>query len=252
MRKSPVVLFVFIFCCRSISAQVTGDDNRWMLSVTPIAAKFIMAAKSYSAIPFSGNNFGVGSSFSYQSRNLLQELRGVYGSGKLSAEDNPSATSKQTYYDISYTALFQIAPGNSSSFMYRAGGSINFLSAKRTYTGFINRDLSSESASSFSAALDISYLFKEADLKLVDRLTIPLVTYISQSEPGNGGKDKVRNKVVAIPSFLRVRNSFSLEKSLADHHSLALVYTWDYYRIKGFHEVKQASHQLGLSYCYIF
>jgi hypothetical protein len=253
MKKKPLIVFTFLLTTLSGIAQgMDPVEGRGRLSARAIIGKAVSADNDYSSVPVRGTVGGVSMSLNYGKGKGWNEVSVVYSSGVLRMEDQPAVTARQAYYNIYYTKLFAIAAPAGSPFVFTIGTSIDFLYNKRKYNDFVNRDLAAESAVSLCGALGISYFFKEARVTIAERMAIPLVAYIAQSRSGSDGKTSWNYRFLAPHSFLRVRNMLAVEKSLNDRHSLGLCYGWNYYRIRGFREVKQASHQVGLMYSYIF
>ena len=258
MKLPGIYLCLILIAGRETCAQETPDSDpqKWTLSAGILFNKPRLIDKTFSSIPYSGNNWGGYLSIKLQKKKAFHELRGYYATGALQAASLTTGRLNQTYINADYAWLYKLGRDNDHSlFAFKAGPGIDVLYAKREYTQFINNNESFEFATSLSGIFEASCFFsnKPEGFYISNRICLPFVSYITQpifGDEDSQGSDK-NSAVTSFSSFFRVLNSLSLEKKLSIRQKLSLFYTWDYYQIRRAREVKQATHQLGLTYSFI-
>ena len=249
---------ILIITGQETCAQGTPDPDpqKWTLSAGVLFSKHRVVDKTFSSIPYSGNNWGGYLSVKLRKKRSLHEIRGFYAKGVLQAASPSTDELSQTYMNADYAWLYKLGGDDGHSlFAFKAGAGIDVLYTKREYTRFINNNESFEFAASLSGIFEASYFFnnKSQGFSISNRVCLPFLSFITQ--PIFGGEDSQdsdkNSEVTAFSLFFRFINSLSLEKKLSDRQKLSLFYTWDYYQIRRAREVKQAAHQLGLTYSFI-
>src|SRR5262249_11913609 len=140
---------------------------------------------------------------------------------------------------------------------------MDLLYSARQYNGFVNVDQTLNAAFSLGGSIEMNYhlVKKPDDFKFGDRLSIPFVSFFSQSgyisntftgsNSTNSIGDIFKTGKFAGPNVLfRIKNTLFIEKKISLKHHISFVYDWDYFIIRSSRSVKQANHQLGVLYRY--
>lgn len=237
MKNGWMVIFVLLVCCCSVHAQYV-----WQVQAAPILSKTSIVDKQYSSTSFSGIIPGGALGLSFIHGRAAHQLDLLYTSGSLHTDTHPVYDATQQRFCADYTWLYAIRAPGSSSFTLDLGGAADFFYATRTFSAFINDNKPFDLAASLGAAARLGLSFGERlpGLSLSDRVSVPLVSYLSQNS--------VDHRVAGPDGFLRLTNFLSLDKALSEKQRLSLSYSWDYYHIKGLRETREADHRLGLNY----
>jgi len=237
MKNGWMMTFLLLICCSSIHAQYV-----WQVQAAPILCKTSIIDRQYSSTSFSGVIPGGALGLSLVHGRAAHQLDLLYTSGNLHTDTHPAYDAKQQRFCADYTYLYAIRAPGSSPLTLDLGGAANFFYATRTFSAFINDNNPFDLAASLGAAarLGLSFGDRLAGLSLSDRVSVPLISYLSQN-----GAD---HRVAGPDGFLRLTNFLSLDKSLTERQQLSLTYSWDYYHIKGLRETREADHRLALNY----
>ena len=258
LKLPGIYLCLILITRQDACAQESGDNDpqKWTLNAGILFNKTRVIDKTFSSIPYSGNNWGASLSIKLQKKRSFHELQGYYTKGALQAVSSSADKLSQTYVNADYAWLYRVGSNSHSLFTFKTGAGINVLYAKREYSHFINNNESFEFVTSLSGIFEASYFFRNKfeGFSISNRICLPFVSFITQPEfgsedtPGSFGKN---SQVTAFSSFLRLLNFLSLEKKLSNRQKLSFSYTWDYYQILRAREVKQVTHKLGLTYSFI-
>ena len=208
--------------------------------------------KDFSAVPFTGVVPGASISLSHEGDRCTHALsfHYVWGSLKMSNQEEYKATAK--YFDAAYTWLHKFGAAG-ATWTGGAGGGLQVLYNHRSYSGIINNNASFDLAASLALAGALTYSFNNV-WSLSDQAGIPLGSWLIHPSYGEesaisslSGADN-RQKIAGFSSFLRLKNTMSLNRQLSSGGTLCLAYSWDYYRINDLREVRQAVHSLGIIY----
>jgi hypothetical protein len=259
LKSSGVCLFSILIIGQVSKAQVNEeqDQQKWLLNAGIFFNKSNVIDKSFSSVPYSGNNPGASFSVKYHRNRTFHEVQAYYTAGELQAATQAKDKLTQTHVSADYTNLYRLGSTGGSSFIYKAGAGINVFYNQRDYSNCNNNNESFEFAASLSGVVEASYFFENTleGFSISDRISLPLVSYIAQpvfgSEDTEGSSGK-NSQVTSFSSFFRVLNLLSLEKKHSGRQRLSLCYTWDYYQSLRSREVKKANHQVGLTYSFIF
>jgi len=206
-------------------------------------------------MPYSAILPGAGLSAKYEGAHSTHELSLSWLGGALITSAQPKYSLDQQYFNADYTWLYKIG-AHGDAWTGGAGGALQVLYDTRTYTDIINNNASFDFAASLGPAGSLSYSFNNGltGWSLTDQLSMPVITWLVQppygeestavSLTGSGN----RQQIAGFSSFLRIKNTISLDRQLSSKGMLSLAYTWDYYRIDANRQVRQAGHHLGLIY----
>jgi hypothetical protein len=255
MRRILSAFLLTFFLLAGVIA-IAQENNSWQLRAKLLTCYANVTDPAFSSLSYSGFAVGGEAGVRYEKDRSMHEWAIAYSGGRLKQDVNRL---QQTYITGGYTYLNTVH--SSGNFEYKAGGSIDMLYARRDYEHFINAGISNELIASLSAAGEISCsLFN--GFTVADRLQLPLVSALMQPsiyEEDPPGKEGSRlndflksNRVASFGSFLRIKNNLILEKSIGMNQSISFAYTWDYYKVKDKVPVRQANHQVGIIYSYIF
>lgn len=214
---------------------------QWQVSAFPQLVKMSIIDNDFSSNPFSSIVPGAGVSLKYDGARFSHLLSFSYIGGSLRTGTTPKYRLDQDYITIDYTGLYKFGePGD--PWTGGAGGALQVLSNNRRYADIINNNTSFDFAASLALAGSLTYSFNNSTTgwSISDQLGIPIVSWLVHPDD--------RRKMAGFSSFLRLKNTLSLDKRLCPHGTLALAYSWDYYKIKDLRDVRQASHCLYLIY----
>lgn len=253
---NTVIRFFIFFLSVCSYVPVSAQDNSFLLEFGPEINRIQLTDKSFSSIPYIGANAGGYLWFQYQRKNSLHELNAGFVSGSLKSAIYPSYSLTNKSVNLDYISLHEINPVN-DLWIFQVGGALNAMYVERDYTKFINNYSSFEFASSASFAAQVSHLFenKFQDFIISNRLVMPFVSLLVQ--PAFGASSiQVNNKSTSAKVyrfqtfgyFLRIKNSFSIEKKITDKQSLSLDYIFQCYRIANDRWVNSSAHALRLKY----
>lgn len=246
--------------------QTGAKADSWVITVGAGASKFSVLDKKFSSVPYSGFGWKTVACVQYERGKAFHELAAGYSNGYLKTDIKPMNDLDQIYFDAGYLNLYDLSRSGEKRFTCKAGGSIHFLYAQRTYNNFINNNISFEFAASLSGVLQVSYAFRNrfAGFSISDRLMVPFISSIVQpafdakelpggiNNSGSGGSGFFHsNYIASFPSFTRVKNYLRLDKIFSSRHKISFAYIWDYYQFLRQREVLQASHNFGLTYTFI-
>lgn len=229
--------------------------RKWQVSAGILLNRQRVIDEAFSALSYKGTIPGAYASVRYNRQRTFHELNVSYTYGKLSPSAEKETSLKQGYLNADYYNLRRVERSDSTRLHCWAGAAINFFYAGRNYGGFINDDYSFEYAVSLSPVFQVAYSFGKnlSGISVSDRLAVPVVSFVAQPiYGGNDVKDENRTRLLGFNSFLRFKNCLAVEKNLTVRHKLSLAYTWDYYQLIRPREIRQANHELGLMYSYIF
>jgi len=229
-----------------------GCFAQWRIAPGFALVRSSITDKDFSAVPFTSYVPGASLSISYEGDGSIHALSFNYawGSLKMPNQEEYKVTSK--FFDAAYTWLYKLGAAG-AAWTGGAGGGLQVLYNSRTYPGIINNNASFDFAASLALAGALTYSFNN-EWSLSDQAGIPLVSWMihppygeesAVSSPGGEGN---RQKIAGFSSFLRLKNTMSLNRQLSSRGTLCLAYGWDYYRINELREVRQAVHSLGIIY----
>lgn len=249
-RITPFIFFLLISC--------TGYAQ-WQIAVSAQPGKMSIIDKDFSAMPYAAIVPGAELSVQYEGARSIHALSFSWLGGTLKTGTQPRYSMDQNYIDADYTWLYKFG-AHGDAWTGGAGGTLEVLYDNRTYTDIINNNTSFDFAASLGLAGNLSYSFTNGlhGWSLSDQLGMPFISWLIQPPYGNEGSAASlsdgdnRRRVAGFSSFLRWKNTLSLNRQLSSRGILALAYTWDYYRIDDLREVRQADHRLGLIYRLIF
>lgn len=252
LRFTPFILLLLISC---------SAFSQWQIAVSAQPGKMSIIDKDISSTPYSAILPGAGLSGKYEGANATHELSFSWLGGTLNTSTAPKYSLDQQYFNAGYTWLYKLG-SHGSAWAGGAGGALQVLYDTRTYKGLINNNTSFDFAASLGLAGRLSYSFNNSNSlpgwSLSDELSVPIISWLvlppygdeSSAAALNGSGN--RGKMAGFSSFLRFRNTISLDRQLSAKGALSLAYTWDYYRINDLREVHQANHRLSLIYRIIF
>jgi hypothetical protein len=261
-----IMLSVF---CESLCAQTAQreDVNSLVFKIGTGINISTAVDKNFSSLSFNGKSIGYLTSLKYVHDKFYNELEFYFANGRKSTEIKPAETLEATCFNADYSALYKISSSINKACTYKIGGGADIMYAKRVFNNFINNNASFEFAASFSAVAEFVYFFdnNSSGFSVHDRISVPVVSIISQSsfgsnttdgntnENGNSFKDIISaGNIAGFSSFFRIKNCTSLEKIVSNTGKLSLCYTWDFYRLHNTKQVMQANHRIELIYSYIF
>jgi hypothetical protein len=245
-RYEPFLFFLLI--------SSTGFAQ-WRIAASAQTGKMSVIDKAFSSIPYSSILPGAGLSVRYEDVHSTHELSFSWLGGSLKTNTQPKYSLDQHYFNADYTWLYKIG-AHGDAWTGGAGGALQALYDKRTYTGIINNNTSFDFAASLGLAGSLSYSFNNGlpGWSLSDQISIPVVSWLVQPPYGEEGAAASltgsgnRQQIAGFSSFLRIKNTVSLDRQLSSNGMLSLAYTWDYYRIDALRQVRQADHRLSLTY----
>ena len=229
-----------------------GCFAQWKIAPGFQLVKASVIDKDFSAVPFSALVPGASLSISYESDHSIHAFSFTYVSESLKTSTQPRYNVNQDYFNADYTWLYKLgAPG--TAWTGGAGGALQILYASRNYPGIINNNASFDFAASLAFAGALTHSFNNI-WSLSDQLGIPFVSWMihppygEESATSTVSRPGDRQKLAGFSSFLRLKNTLSLNRQLSSKGTLCLAYSWDYYRINDLREVRHATHQMGLIY----
>lgn len=270
LRKGPVYIF---FCILLVSVtfkplmaqDISKKNDRDIIIKAGITLnKINVKDESFTAIPYSGWKPGFLFSLIIRKQTALQELSINCNSGKLSMESFPGQALQHLFVDVDYARLYKINGSETAPFQWLAGGNLDLVYTRRDYKQFVNRNNSFEFAVSLGLVSEVAYDFQNgifSNIAIKDRISIPLISLLNQPAFGseqpegnlNGegytvGAFLKSSSIASFSSYLRIKNSLAIEKSISETQLLSFQYWWDYYQVSGNNSVKQAIHSLGITY----
>jgi len=246
-RCAHLTLFLLISC--------TGFAQ-WQIAVSARPGKMSIIDKEFSALPYSAILPGAGLSGKHEGAHSIQELSLSWLGGALRTGTEPKHSLDQHYFNADYTCLYKLSP-HGNAWKGEAGGILQVLYGTRTYPDIINNNTSFDFAASLGLAGHLSYSFNNSlpgGWSLSDQVSIPFISWLIQPPYGDEASAAAltgsgnRQQMAGFGSFLRLKNTLSLDRQLSSRGILSFAYTWDYYRIDALRKVRQACHLLSLSY----
>lgn len=232
------------------------DAASWQLRAKLFAGYANVKDEVFSKLNYTGWSAGAGAAVRFEKGRSLHEWEVAFSKGNLEHENNGA---QQTYITGDYTYLYSLR--EQADINYDVGGSINILYAKRSYDDFINYNVSNELITSLSVVGAMSVSLGNG-FSVYDRLQLPLVSMVMQpsvydenapGKTGSGLKDFFKSsRLASFRSFLRIKNNLILEKEIGLRQSISFAYSWDFYRVRDQIGIRQANHQLGITYNYTF
>jgi hypothetical protein len=247
MLRFSLLMFLLLIACTGFA--------QWQIAASIQPGKMFIIDKDFSSAPFSAVLPGGALSVAHVSDHSMHTLSFSYLGGSLKTSTQPQYSLSQNYFNADYSWLYKLgSPG--AAWAGGAGAAFNVLYDNRTYAGIINNNTTFDFAASLGLAGSLSYSFNNSlhGWSLSDQVSIPFVSWLIQPPYGNeNSADAVtrsgdRKKIAGFSSFLRLKNTLSLDKQLSSRGMLSLAYSWDYYKIKDLREVRQAAHRIGLIY----
>ncbi|MBI3883256.1 MAG: hypothetical protein HY305_03330 [Sphingobacteriales bacterium] len=261
--NARILLAVLLLLLQLITFAQKKSKPAYILQVGAGINNFYVIDKNFSSLPYSGIGWGIVGGIQRQQKKLYQQLSFQYATGNLHTSIQPKYYTSQMYVALDYMQLYKLGISRDSALEYKAGAGLNAFLTQRNYGGLGSNSFSYDFALSLSAACEIDYHFKNKlhGFSISNRIIVPFVSSIVQPAygsddlpgylPQNNSSVKgliKSNHIVSFPSFFRIKNSFTLKKKVTEKESLALSYNWDYYQMTTDREVKQANHQLLLTY----
>ncbi len=260
----PISLIIFLSIVNSICLRAQENGYKWKIIAGVLLSENAIIDKNFSLVPFSGQIPGAGISVIYSGKKSLQELKLHFLSGKLNA-GNTKNTSKESYLTIKYSYLFGLTQHN-SGFKIFIGPSLNAGFAGRTFSGFLNNNISYENFISLSGDFHFGYDFGGAlsGFYLANEFSLPAFSSVEQPSFGSQlsiGEVKydsklrsfILNRIFLSPAkFLNLKNAISLGRRFGENNQMSISYVMEYYNLKTNRKVIQSWNGLELSYGYRF
>jgi len=245
MKKLTAFIFLFMLYVSAWSQQqavLSQQQARWEVSASAQAAKLSNIDKEFSSLPFSALLPGGGISIKYLGEHFTHGLQASYIGGSVQTSSHPAYRQDQRYLNIDYTGLYFLGTPD-AAWRGGAGLTLQTLYDERTYPELINHNNTYDFAASLGLAGSITHSFNNI-WSLSDQLRLPFVAWLAEPDDGR--------HVGSFSSFTRIKNALSINWNVSMHNKLSLTYDWDYYRIAGQRDVRQACHRMELAYHLIF
>jgi len=229
-----------------------GCFAQWKISPGFQLVRTAVIDKDFSAVPFSGVVPGATISLSHEGDRCIHALSFQYTGGSLQMSNQQEYKVTAKYFDGAYSWLYKLGEAG-GAWSGGVGGGLLVLYNSRTYAGLINNNASFDFAASLALEGALTYSFNNI-WSLSGQAGIPFVSWMihppygQESALSSIGSPGNRQKIASFPSFLRLKNTMSLNRQAGARGMLCLSYGWDYYRINDLREVRQAVHSLGIIY----